>query len=214
MRIRSPRGRCLRTPSGPEGSSGKWTSLGAAGSPGLSWRGPRGRWLTINGGCTTITFLLPLLRARWRRPPGRCFSGFGAGCSHSPRRLFVVTRAGGTGSLVLDSDAVSSRITAFFQTLPVDRGRHYGVAVALPQMALADLLRPRRPGGDRPHAAQRRARGTAGARLPLLRPARHRQDQRGAPAGEGDQLREPARRRAMQRVRLLPGDLRWPLAST
>jgi hypothetical protein len=37
MRIRSPRGRCLRTPSGTEVSSGKWASLGAAGSPGLSW---------------------------------------------------------------------------------------------------------------------------------------------------------------------------------
>jgi hypothetical protein len=70
MRTRSPRGRCLRTPSGPEGSSGKWAALGAAGSPGLSWRVVRDGLARIDGGCTT-TFLplfFPILRSRRRLP--------------------------------------------------------------------------------------------------------------------------------------------------
>ncbi len=56
MRIRSPRGRCLRTPSGTEVSSGKWASLGAAGLPGLSWNVVRSELRGSEAGARSFLF--------------------------------------------------------------------------------------------------------------------------------------------------------------
>jgi hypothetical protein len=69
MRIRSPRGRCLRIPSGTEVSSGKWASLGAVGSPGLSWSISEETAARIGGRCTIISLLLLLLRVLLLRAP-------------------------------------------------------------------------------------------------------------------------------------------------
>ena len=93
----------------------------------------------------------------------------------------------------LISSAESAHNAFAQKRMHVRLGQTHGVAIPLSQMALADLRRPRRSGGGRPHAAQRRARRAAGARLSLLRPARHRQDERRAPAGQGGQLPESRR---------------------
>ena len=82
----------------------------------------------------------------------------------------------------------------------------------LPEVASRRLRRGRRTRPDHHDAAQRGRRGFARPRLPLHRPARHRQDQYRAHPRQGRELRGPPRRRAGQRLHLLPRVQRGPRA--
>ena len=76
---------------------------------------------------------------------------------------------------------------------------------AVPPLPAGDLRRGHRP-GPRHRAAARRAREQPGQpRLPLLRPARLRQDDQRPDPGPRAQLRAGADRRPVRRVRQLPG---------
>jgi hypothetical protein len=63
------RGRCLRTPSDGEPSSGKETSLGDAGEPGLSRKLVTTQQARVEGGCTTVFFCQVGGRLRWLHSP-------------------------------------------------------------------------------------------------------------------------------------------------
>ena len=95
---------------------------------------------------------------------------------------------------------------------PVCKVGARGVPVALPQVPAPAVLRARRSGARHQRPPQRRPRRPGRSCLPLLRAARHRQDDDGADPGQGPQLYEPRRRRrALRRVRQLPGDRRGHL---
>ena len=91
------------------------------------------------------------------------------------------------------------------RSLPVV-SRHGGASSPLPPISVATLRRGARPGSRRPGPPQRRARRPRVARLPVQRAARHGQDVDGPHPREGAELPERDRRRAVRRVRGLPGD--------
>ena len=88
---------------------------------------------------------------------------------------------------------------------PVQSGRGQPV----PEVPTATLRRVGRPGPRHHRVAQRGHRGSRRSRVPLLRAARHRQDDDGALVGAGAELpRSRRRRRAVRQVRELRRDRR------
>ena len=79
---------------------------------------------------------------------------------------------------------------------------------AVPTLSAADPGRAARPGPRRPSPDRCDPRGPAGARVPVLRAARHRQDLHRADPGQDGQLRERAHRRAVRRLRAVRRDPR------
>ncbi len=88
--------------------------------------------------------------------------------------------------------------------------RSDGVHGPRSQIPSADLRRPRRPGARDADALQRDPHRACGARVPLHRRARRRQDDDGADRGQGAQLRKGPDPRALRRVRSLPRHHRRP----
>ena len=72
------------------------------------------------------------------------------------------------------------------------------------KMASAALLRHGRTGAYRAYAQKRRAVRPHRPRVPLRRPARHREDHHGPHLRQGPELRKPAGRRTVLPVRILP----------
>ena len=83
------------------------------------------------------------------------------------------------------------------------RGRD-GHPVALPSLPAPPLQRGEGTGSRRTSPAHRRRRRPRRPGLPVLGTSRHRQDHLGADPRQGAQLREPAGRRAVLRVRVVP----------
>ena len=80
-----------------------------------------------------------------------------------------------------------------------------GLPVPLPALPVASLQRGEGAGPGHPGPAQRGPGGPGGPRLPVQRPAGHRQDLDRPHPGQGAQLHEPPGRRAVLRVRVVPG---------
>ena len=86
---------------------------------------------------------------------------------------------------------VSAGPVYFARQSSVSRGGAFrGASVLVPEVPPAELRRRRRSVAHHAHAAQRRRRGLRRARVPLHRPARHRQDHHRAHPRQGAQLRE------------------------